>query len=119
MERRARDVTPEMYAKYRKNWPSYVKQINKDITVNQLSDDGGAEIYHCHVKFPWPVSDRTAYLALWNEVDGDDLTIISTTEGNEHIVEANKDKTRKNVLITTHVCYEKIYFDSQKVCRKL
>ena len=109
--------------KYRKNWPTYVNQMDKNITVNQLANDGGAEIYHINYKMSglmgFMVSDRTFYTALWNEDEGDDRTTIDTTEGNEHIVEANKDKTGKNVLGTVHVEYFKIYFDADKVCRML
>ena len=118
-EIRADGITPQLMRKYRANWASYVKERHKVVTCNQLASDGGAEIYHYDVKLPWPLTDRTFYMAVWSEDDGDDITTICTTEGNEHIVAANTDKTRKNVLGTTQVDYFQTRFDSDKVCRWL
>ena len=59
------------------------------------------------------VSDRTFYIAHYEEIENDQgHTVIVTTEGNKHIEEANKSRTGKDVVGTVFVEYLKVTFDA-------
>ena len=97
--------------------------MDKNLTVNKLEDDSGAQVFHINFKMSGlmglMVSDRAFYIALWDEKDENSQLTIDTTEGNKHIEEANKATTGKNVLGTVHVEYFKVSWDSDNVCRFL
>ena len=109
--------------KWAKGELSYLHDMDKNLTITQLADDGGAHILHTRYKMGGlmglMVSDRSFYTAEWE--DGDKLShaTISTTEGNKHIEEANKKTTGKDVLGTVHVEYFKTTIDSTGVVRFL
>ena len=86
--------------------------MDKNLTLTQLDNDGGANVYHTHYKLSGllglVISDRSFYTASWDEEDETSHTNISTTEGNKHIEEANKSRTGKDELGTVNIDYFKI-----------
>ena len=120
-EIRADGVTPEKMQQYGSNWQAYASEMDKNLTIGALPDDNGAKIYHINYKMSglmgFMVSDRTFYMAYWEEEDSKGFTTIDTTEGNKHIEEANKKTTGKNVLGTIHVEYFRVSFDEGGACR--
>ena len=120
-EIRADGVTQEKIVQYGENWTNYASEMDKNITINALPDDNGAKIYHINYKMSglmgFMVSDRSFYMAFWDEEDEKGFTTIDTTEGNKHIEEANKTTTGKNVLGTIHVEYFRVTIDAEGACR--
>ena len=112
-------MTPEKLEKWGKNWQQYLHEMDKNLTITQLEDDygAGAKVFHTHYKLSGllglVVSDRSFYTASWDEEDETSHTNISTTEGLESIVEANKSRTGKDELGTVHVEYFKIMFGTE------
>ena len=97
--------------------------MDKNLTVTELGDDGGAKVFHTHYKLSgllgMLISDRSFYTFNWEEKEETSSTNISTSEGNEQIVEANKSRTGKDELGVVHVEYFKIMWGSDEKIRFL
>ena len=111
---KADDITMEMFKKYNENMIENVAAMDPNIKMTQLKNDGGCKIMHVDYKIPgmaaWLVSNRTFYIAFYDEDLEDGHLTLDTTQGNDHIAAANKALTGKNVLGTVTVEYLKTTF---------
>ena len=85
------------------NMPAIMQKVAKGhMTLTKMPDHDMCHLTHVLIKIPIPlVSNRQIFSISWREWPADDEFIaVSTSEGLDEVIAANKDKIGKDVLAT-------------------
>ena len=102
-------LTPELLADFRSNIESIMNKMNDRLTLTRLEDCEGCVVRHQKIKMGFMMSNRST-INIYHTVKNDDGSIVSLTTslGNEDLVEKYKKEIGKDVLATNYFSYTKV-----------
>ena len=82
-------------------------KLNDAYTLTKIGEEEGHNIMHNLAKLSWPLSNRSSIVCQYIFEHDGTFTFITSSKGNEHLVEANKARIGKDVVANAIINYSK------------
>ena len=104
---RAEGLTEEMFARWTSDPFAVGPQMNHKLTRENLPDEDGHKLVQMRLKMPSLIANRTLICCVYRytELHNQRKVIITSSQGNEHIVKERKKEIGKDVVANNYITY--------------